>query len=394
MTTMDLTIADLEVDPYPVYARLRREEPVSWLPEVRQWLVTTWPEVNRVLDDPALFTNDIPGSPMIRYCGGSPMISREGADHQDIREALRHDYDPHRIVDHVDALVRPCAEKVAERLFASGRAELVADYFEPVATLSHAMLLGLDVRVVDAARLRRWGMALMNALTNFEGSQAKEAAAVAAMSDMDSALAPVVARLRATPDDSVIAHLIHANRAAGDGRPDADVLPVLKQLAPGQVQTGWLGGWTLSALLDRPGQLDEVRTDRWLVGAAVYEASRWNSSVGTVTRRVTRPVSLGGKEIPEGAMLAVCVASANRDETVFADPDSFDVHRTVRTHLAFGAGTHDCPAFAFVPAVARTALDVLFNRMPDLRAEPGWRPAPHGWKLRQPGPVNVVWSTG
>jgi cytochrome P450 len=92
-------------------------------------------------------------------------------------------------------------------------------------------------------------------------------------------------------------------------------------------------------------------------------------------------------------MLAVCIASANRDETVFPSPDDFDIHRTVRTHLGFGAGSHHCPAFAFVPAVARTALDVLLDRIPDVRPAPGWQPAPHGWKLRLPGPVHAVWET-
>jgi cytochrome P450 len=92
-------------------------------------------------------------------------------------------------------------------------------------------------------------------------------------------------------------------------------------------------------------------------------------------------------------MLAVSIASANRDESVFSNADRFDVHRTVRTHLGFGTGPHHCPAFAFVPAIARTALDVLFDRMPGVRPVSGWPASPHGWKLRLPGPINMVWDT-
>jgi cytochrome P450 len=93
-------------------------------------------------------------------------------------------------------------------------------------------------------------------------------------------------------------------------------------------------------------------------------------------------------------MLAVAIASANRDSAVFIEPDVFDVHRPVRTHLGFGTGPHRCPAFPFVTAIARTALDVLFDRMPDLRPAPGWQARPHGWKLRLPGPIDVVWDQG
>jgi cytochrome P450 len=171
------------------------------------------------------------------------------------------------------------------------------------------------------------------------------------------------------------------------------VVPVVKQFVQGQLQGGWVGAWALALLLAHPDQLAQVRADRWLVGAAVYEALRWSSPVGVVTRRTTRPVVLSGQDIPADALLAVSVASANRDETVFAEPDVFDVHRTVRTHLGFGKGEHFCPAYAFVPAMARTALDVLLDRMPNIRPEPGWTPAPHGWKLRLPGPLEMTWTT-
>ena len=392
MTTVGsgVSLAELDVDPYPIYDRLRREEPVSWIPELGQWLVTGCREVGRVLSEPELFTTDIPESPMIRFCGGTPMLLREGDDHQDIREAFIHDYDPHRVNDYVDTIVRPHAEKVADSVFPAGRAELVCDYFEPIAALSEATLLGIGPAGADT--LRRWGNGLARAAVNFTHDHDTDADAVAVMADVGS-VSPVIARLRTQPDESVISHLIHANRAVDDSRADGDVLPVLKHIAMSVIEPGWLAGWTLLALLDHPDQFAEVRGNRWLLGAAVYEGLRWSSPVGVLSRRTTRPVSLAGQDLPADAMLAVSIASANRDESVFSNADRFDVHRTVRTHLGFGTGPHHCPAFAFVPAIARTALDVLLDRMPDVRPVSGWSASPHGWKLRLPGPINMVWNT-
>jgi cytochrome P450 len=381
MTSVVASLADLDSDPYPVYQRLRAEQPVCWLPDLKQWLITRWADVARVLREPS-FTTDIPGSALIQLCDGVPLGAREGQDHQEIREAVVHDYDPHRINDFVDTIVRPIAERLLAALRPAGRADLLGDYFEPVTLLSHAAMLGIDA---DVGRLRRWGTGMVHAATNFHGDLAIAAEGRAAMADLDSVLDPLVSRLRAAPNDSLVARLAHGNR------PSADVAPVVKQFVQGQLQAGWVGGWALLLLLQHPDQLVQVRANRWLVGAAVYEALRWSSPVGVVTRRTTMPVVLSGQEIPADALLAVSVASANRDETVFADPDVFDVHRTVRTHLGFGLGRHFCPAYAFVPAIARTALDVLLDRVSEIEPEPGWVPAPHGWKLRLPGQLNMTW---
>jgi cytochrome P450 len=387
MTTINGSVlAELALDPYPRYARLRREAPVSRIAELDQWLVTTFREAHTVLTDTTAFTTAIPDSPMIRYCGGTPLLLREGAAHQDVRSAFEHDYDPHRVADYVDAIVRPEAERRLERLAPAHRAELVADYFEPVAAAAEATLLGLGPTGADT--LRRWGRALAAAATNFAHDPAVDHHAVAELAD-DADVVRDIAAARADPDFSVIAHLLYSDRPAG--RPDADVLPVLKHVAMSVIEPGWLAGWTLLALWDHPDQLAEVRGRRWLLGAAVYEALRWSGPVGTLTRRTTRPVALGGTQLPAGATVLVAIASANRDESVFADADSFDLHRTVRTNLGLGAGSHRCPAFAFAPVLARTALDVLFDRLPELRPAPDARRAPHGWKLRLPGPVEVCW---
>ncbi|HEY3754102.1 MAG TPA: cytochrome P450 [Pseudonocardiaceae bacterium] len=392
MTAVGATIplAELDMDPYPTYDRLRRSQPVCWLPELKQWLVTGWTEVAQVLRDPESFTTDMPDSPMIKLCGGVPMLLREGADHEDVREAFIHDYDPHRVNDYVDTIVRPHAQRLLDALLPGGGADLLADYFEPVAALSEATLLGLGSAGADT--LRDWGNNLARAAVNFSHDPDVDATAVVALAD-DGAVRAMLADLREHPDRSALSNLMHANRPANDGRADSDVLAMLKHIAMSVIEPGWLAGWTWLALLDHPDQLAQVRADRWLVGAAVYEALRWSGPVGALTRRTTRPVTLAGQDIPADALLAVSIASANRDHTAFHEPDRFDIHRQVRRHLGFGVGLHHCPAFAFVPAIARTAVDVLFDRIPDIQPAPGWRPAPHGWKLRLPGPIRMTWQS-
>ncbi|MFC4852947.1 cytochrome P450 [Actinophytocola glycyrrhizae] len=383
-----VTIAELETDPYPVYLRLRAEEPVAWVPDARQWLVTRWQDVHTVLTDVERFTTDQPGSPMLDLCGGTPLLMREGESHQDVREAFQHDFDPHRVNDFVDTIARPVAHRVAAEVLPSGGADLAADYFEPVAVAAMCALLGLDPDGADT--MRRWGNLLTRVANNFGRDPGVDEAARPSMAE-DKAVTVVVDRLREQPDTSVTSHLLHHDRP-GDARRDVDVVPVLKHLGLSVIEPGWLAGWTLLALWSAPDQLAAVRADRALLGAAVYEALRWSGPVGVLGRRTTRAVTLAEREIPANSMIAAAIASANRDETMFPDPDRFDVYRDVRTHLGFGAGPHRCPAHPLVTATARTALDVLLERVPGLLPAPGRQVAPHGWKLRLPGPLDAVWN--
>lgn len=354
------TLAELDADPYPTYARLREHEPVSWVPEAGQWLVTGWHEVLAILSDSSRFVGD----------------------HADFHDVFRQAYDPGLDAEEIATIARPVARKAADDVFTSGRADLTTAYFEPVATVAEATLLGIGIGGADT--LRRWGKTLARVINNAGRDPAVDNAAIAAMAE-DADVSVVVDRLRNRPDRSVVARLVQA---------DTDVLPLLKHVAMSVVEPGWLAAWTLSALWANPTQLFAVRRDRRLLGPAVYETLRWSGPVGAITRRTTRPVSLGGKKIPGSARLAAVLAAANRDPSVFPDPDRFDVHRKLRTHLGFGAGPNHCPAHSLVTTVARTALDVLLDRMPDVRPAPGWRPAPHGWKIRLPGPLDAVWDAG
>ena len=149
---------------------------------------------------------------------------------------------------------------------------------------------------------------------------------------------------------------------------------------------------TLWALGRQPSLLDEVRVDRALVKPTVEETLRWAGPVGTSTRQTTREVELAGTTLPEGALVGAVLASANRDPRRWTDPDRFDLHRKEGAHLAFGAGTHFCLGAWFGRYLARVSLDVLLDRLPGLRLDPGRPVTLRGWEFRAPDSLWARWD--
>jgi cytochrome P450 len=149
---------------------------------------------------------------------------------------------------------------------------------------------------------------------------------------------------------------------------------------------------TVLALGARPEQLDEVRASRGLIKAAVEETLRWAGPVGTATRQTTASTELAGVELPEGALVGAVLSSANRDPRRYADPDRFDVHRKEGAHLAFSVGTHFCLGAWFGRHLARVSLEILLDRLPNLRLDQD-RPATlSGWEFRAPDSTWVRWD--
>jgi len=149
---------------------------------------------------------------------------------------------------------------------------------------------------------------------------------------------------------------------------------------------------SLWALLSHPDQLDEVRADPSLIGAAVEEGARWHSPVGTSTRQATRDTELAGVRLEKGALIAAVLASANRDERNWTDPDRYDVHRKEGAHLAFATGPHLCIGARLGRYEARVAFRLLLERLADVRLDPGRPPAISGWEFRSPDSLHVLFT--
>jgi cytochrome P450 len=383
----EITVADLERDPYPIYARLRAEAPVAWVPAVEMWLATTWDEAVRVASEPELFAADMPGSPIDRSFGSPTILTCDGERHRELRRSIDPKYRPQAVEEYVEALVAPIVAEHLDALEGRDEADLMEALFEPVSVLSLGAVLGLAE--LDGETLRRWFAALADGATNFERDPDKQARSDAACAEIDERLTPLLDRLEREPDDSTISHMIWTGRDPGDPRPREQYLPSLKVILLGGMQEpGHGAGSVLYALLTHPHALAEVIADiDGLLPAAIDEGMRWIAPIGTQGRRTTRALELGGAALPADAPVAAVIASANRDEARFAQPDAFDLHRERQRAATFGFGRHFCSGHAFARAQERIALRELLRRFPRLAlaAEPDFS----GWEFRAPRGLRV-----
>jgi cytochrome P450 len=173
------------------------------------------------------------------------------------------------------------------------------------------------------------------------------------------------------------------------------VISFLRLLLPAGAETTYrLTGSILFALLTHRDQLAEVRADARLLDQAIEETLRWESPVQYVSREVTEEVELDGYAIPAGGLAMLAIGSANRDETRFAHPERFDMHRSNKAdHVAFGFGEHFCAGSHLARMEARIAVSALLERLPNLRLDPSQESRIVGLAFRSPNQLPVLFDT-
>jgi cytochrome P450 len=379
----------LERDPYPIYARLRAEEPVSWVESVGLWLVTRWDDVTFVDVHPELFTAETEPSTLNRTFGKN-LLGSEGSYHDRIRSIIEPAFRPGAVRQYAADVIAPLAHELVDTFVDRGSVDLAHAFCEPLSVRVLKRVLGLGELSDDT--LRGWFEALGTGAANFEADPAKQAIADAASNEVNETLEPIFDRLTTEPDDSILSRMLHSE-VGGERLTREEIRSNLKVMIVGGMQEpGDMIGIALWALLSDPAQADEVRADPdGLIRPTIEEAMRWHSPVGTSTRQTTAPTSLAGVDLEEGALVAAVVASANRDERRFTDPDRFDVHRKEGAHLAFATGDHFCVGAWLARAEGRSAFRVLFDRLPNLRLDDDPIELT-GWEFRRPLRLSVRWD--
>ena len=384
-----VTLEELEHDPYPVYKRLRDEEPVSYVDAVELWLVTRWDDVNHVDRTPHLFTGETEPSTLNRTFGKN-LLGSEGAYHQRIRSIIYPAFRVQAIGHYPDEVIAPIVDELVDGFAGRGEVEFVSEFAEPLSTRVVKRTLGLGDIPDDT--LRRWFVELATGAANFEGDPDKQTIADAASREVNETVQPILDHLETEPDDTVLSNMLHSE-VDGQRLTREEIQSNLKVMIVGGLQAGTdLIALSLWALLSHPEQAEQVRADHDLINQAIEEGARWHSPVGTSTRQTTRETELGGVKLEKGSLIAAVLSSANRDERHWNEPDRYDVHRREGSYLAFATGPHLCIGARLGRYEARTSWRILFERLANLRLDPDRPMEASGWEFRSPHHLHLLFD--
>jgi cytochrome P450 len=384
-----ITLEALERDPYPIYAQLREEAPVAFVEAVGLWLVTRWDDVNLVDKTPDVYTGETEPSTLNRTFGKN-LLGSEGAYHDRIRSVISPWFRGKAIGHFPDQVIRPIALELIDGFRAAGEVDLVSAFCEPLSVRVLRRATGLTE--IDDDTLRRWFMGLAEGAANFEGDPERQALADKTSQEVDETIEPILDELSARPDDTLLSSMVNLT-VDGESLTRPEIRANLKVMIVGGLQAVSDAIATVVwALLQHPEAAERVRHDSELIPPAVEEALRWHSPVGTSTRQTTRETQLAGVELPQGALIAAVLSSANRDPRHWEDPDRFDLDAHRRPHLAFSAGAHVCVGALLARMEARTALRVLLDELPGLALDEDRPPVFEGWEFRSPHHLHLLFD--
>lgn len=361
VVTMTDLLTPRSGDPYPLYATLREAAPVIPLEGGNMRLITRYDDVRAILRNHREFSSE---SSSMGPEGVRSIIATDPPDHTKLRQLVTGPFRPAAIAA-LEPRIRVIAEGLVDDLIAANRrgdADLVAAIAAPLPVIAIAEMLGVPTDRRE--EFRRWSDASVAGLSGIEdadGMSPEEASEA-----MGEFFAEAVRERQRVPANDLISALVTGAEPLSDGELLYFCITLL--VAGNETTTNLVGNATL-ALFDHPEAAARLWADPSLVADAMEEALRYEAPVQMLARTATEDVTIAGEDIPAGTMVMLILGSANRDPAHYEDPDTYDIDRDVRDHVAFGNGIHLCLGAHLARLEARVAFEVMISRIRDLRPD-------------------------
>src|SRR3989440_380118 len=379
----DIDPASFWQDPYPTLARIRKEAPIAFVPQLGSTLLCARDDIFVSEKQIDVFSSHQPQGLMNKLMGHN-MMRKDGDAHLAERKAIFPAISPKTVKTHWTAQFQVHADRIMDALEPSASVDFVQAFALPFSAECLKTITGLtNMRFQD---MNAWSQGMIDGIANYTGDPAAEARCHAATSGIDAAIDDMVPVLREKPDLSLLGVMLQA------GLPMESVRANIKlAISGGQNEPRDAIAGTMWALLTHPDQLAQVAGGKipWL--QAFEEYARWISPIGMSPRRLAKPWKIRDVAFEPEERVFLMFGSANRDEKHFANGEAFDISRDVGKSIAFGAGPHFCAgAWASRAMVADVALPAIFARLNKLRlVEP---PRIGGWAFRGLLNLPVTWD--
>jgi len=375
---------DFYANPYPVYAWLREHEPIKRMPD-GSYFLTRYADLVAVYRDAQTFSSDKKVEFTPKYGAGAPLLEHHTTSlvfndpplHTRVRKLIMGALTRRAIADMEPGLIT-LVDGLLDAIEAGGGGDLIEDFASAIPVEIIGNLLG--VPHADRGPLREWSLAILGALEP-KLTQEQEALGNHSVSEFAAYLQTLVAERRKNPGDpehDVLTRLIQGEDA-GETLSETELLQnCVFILNAGHETTTNLIGNALVALQEWPGArahllskvkqpAQEPQGPEADLAVEIDEFLRFESSNQLGNRRALKACQVGGVELPEGALLTLCIGAANRDPAQFDHPEQLDLTRANNRHLAFGFGIHQCAGLSLARLEGRIAVGRFLQRFPDYR---------------------------
>ena len=390
--------ADFLNNPYPVYAALRETEPFKRMSD-GSYFLTRHADLVAVYRDAKVFSSDkqvefgpkynhVPfNEPPFTTAGGvaplfehhtNSLVFNDAPRHTRVRRLIMGAL-TRRAIEAMEPGLVQLVDGLLDRLQERGGGDLIEDFASaiPVEIIGNL----LDVPHADREPLRGWSLAILGALEPALTPE-QEALGNRSVNEFLAYLRELVAQRRQHPGDpehDVLTRLIQGEK---DGETSGDALSEVELLQncvfllnAGHETTTNLIGNALITLQEWPEQLKQLQADlkaatseddrAHILGLAVDEFLRFESSNQLGNRRALQATQVNGVDLPAGALVTLCIGAANRDPAVYDQPEQLNLRRTGNKHLAFGFGVHQCAGLSLARLEGRIAIGRFLQRFPD-----------------------------
>jgi pimeloyl-[acyl-carrier protein] synthase len=380
--TYDLFSPEAVANSYPLFKRMRSEDPVHYSEALGYWILTRYRDVEAALRDErvssnrkALFINNL-GSLDVKEIQNfldltsNMMVDTDPPEHTRLRKLANPGFTT-RAIESWRSIIQNTTDRLLDNVPNHGRMDVVSDLARPLPGIIITEIFG--VPETDRANLLGWARDITTFFGAAGGStiEIEELARKAdkAAAQFCALIRQLIEQRRRQPGTDMISLLSVAYQEQGF---NLEKLPFLcmEILNAGMLTTTDLIANGVNALLCHPDQLQKLKKNPTLINSAVEEILRFDTSVPFLTRIAKQDLTIGGKDITAGSVIVLGFGAANHDPEKFEEPEVFDITRTPNEHFGFSSGIHFCLGAVLARMDLSICLTTLLRRLPNLCFDP------------------------
>jgi len=373
---------EILANPYPLYNKLRTDDPVHWDRFLQTWVVTRYADVVNVLHS---FSADRTPTPEQLTAMGlsalnpiakvmvKQMLFMDAPMHTRLRGLASAAFTPAK-VEVLRGHIQEIANDLLDRVQTRGRMDVIAEFAAPLPAIVTAEMLGVPTE--DHADLKKWSADFAEMLGNFQHNPDRIHRVLESTNNLTTYFQNAINRMREYPREGLI-HSLMTAELNGDRLTDEEIVAnCIVTMVGGQETTTNLIGNGLLTLMRNPEKLVQLRDNSRLIPSAVEELLRYESPSQHTGRIAREDVQVGDKQIRKGQAVMAVMAAANRDPERFSEPDQLILDRADNKHLAFGWSSHFCFGAPLARMEGQIAFETILRRLQTLDLVPGhltWR---------------------